>query len=121
MYFKVLLQGVNSTSSRGRQKTKEPHSVTVYIQVNNGSLQWGQGSTLGMFLTGQSWEGEVTFLRKVPEHAHKAKMVDNRCVLPHLGQGGMSARGFKQRCTKTINTHGTHTHTHTGEHACNAM
>src|SRR4029434_2650090 len=28
--------------------------------------------------TGQGWEGEVTFLRKVPEHAHKGKMVDNR-------------------------------------------
>ena len=39
--------------------------------------------------------------------------------IPPPGAGRMSARGFKQRCTKTINTHGTHTHT--GEHACNAM
>ena len=69
----------------------------------------GSRVNIGDVLTGQDWEGEVIFLRNVPEHAHKAKMVDNRCVLPHLGQGGgMSAMGFKQRC---INAHGTHTHT----------
>ena len=59
-----------------------------------------------MFLTGQGWEGEVTFLRKVPEHAHKAKMVDNRCVFLHLGQGeGMSARALN----KGVSMHMAHT------------
>ena len=63
-----------------------------------------------MFLTGQGWEGEVTFLRKVPEHAHKAKMVDNRCVFLHLGQGeGMSARALN----KGVSMHMAHTHIHT--------
>src|SRR4029434_1885808 len=37
------------------------------------------------------------------------------CIPPPGAGGGMSARGFKQRCTKTINRHGTHTHTHTQE------
>src|SRR4029434_1630296 len=63
-----------------------------------------------MFFTGQGWEGEVTFLRKVPEHAHKAKMVDNRCVFVHLGQGeGMSASALN----KGVSMHMAHAHLHT--------
>ena len=78
----------------------------------------GSRVNIGDVLTGQDWEGEVIFLRKVPEHAHKAKMVDNRCVFVHLGQGeGMSARALN----KGVCTWQTHTYTHSGEHACNAM
>ena len=56
------------------------------------------------------------------EHTQAQNGGQLMCI-PPPGAGRMSARGFKQRCTKTINTHGTHTHTHThtGEHACNAM
>src|SRR4029434_5994467 len=42
-------------------------------------------------------------------------MVDN--VYSSTWGRGMSAGAFKQRCTKTINRHGTHTHTHTHRHA----
>ena len=58
MYFKVLLQGVDSNIKvEAGKKTKESHSVTVYIPVNHGMLQWGQGSTLGNVFTGQGGEG----------------------------------------------------------------
>src|SRR4029434_1885809 len=93
--------------------TKEPHSVTVYIQVNHGSLQWGQESTLGMFLTGQGWEGEVTFLRKAPENAHRDKMVDKRCVFLHLGQGGGCLLGALNKGVPRLSIDMAHTHTHT--------
>ena len=44
------------------------------------------------------------------EHTQAQNGGQLMCI-PPPGAGGMSARGFKQRCTKTINTHGTHTHT----------
>ena len=74
---------------------------------------WGRfyRSRLGR---GGEWEG--IFLWR---NTHRPKMVDN--VYSSTWGRGMSAGAFKQRCTKTINRHGTHTHTHTGEHACNAM
>ena len=62
---------------RGREKTKEPHSVTVYKQVNHGRLQWGHGSALGDVFTGEGgrgtceWEG--IFLWR---NTHRPKMVD---------------------------------------------
>src|SRR4029434_5598710 len=94
-------------SSRGRQKTQDaPQCYRL-----NTSQSWEV--TLGVIgqhwegSAGQGWEGEVTFLRKVPAHAHKGKMVDN--VYSSTWGRGMSAGAFKQRCTKTINRHGTHT------------
>ena len=69
----------------------------------------GSRVNIGDVLTGQDWEGEVIFLRKVPEHAHKAKMVDNRCVLPHLGQGGEC---LLWALNKGVSMHMAHTHTH---------
>ena len=46
------------------------------------------------------------------EHTQAQNGGQLMCI-PPPGAGRMSARGFKQRCTKTINTHDTHTHTHT--------
>ena len=68
---------------------------------------WGRfyRSRLGR---GGEWEG--IFLWR---NTHRPKMVDN--VYSSTWGRGMSAGAFKQRCTKTINRHGTHTHTHTQE------
>ena len=75
----------------------------------------GSRVNIGDVLTGQDWEGEVIFLRKVPEHVHKAKMVDNRCVFLNLGQGeGMSARALN----KGVSMHMAHTHIHTHRRTC---
>ena len=75
--FQALLQGASSNIKVDREKTKEHHSVTVYIQVNHGRLQWGHGSALGDMFTGEGgrgtceWEG--IFLWR---NTHRPKMVD---------------------------------------------
>ena len=46
--------------------------------------------------TGQGWEGEVTFLRNVPEHAHKGKMVDMMLCIPPPRQAGRMSAGVSR-------------------------
>src|SRR4029434_3486768 len=69
--------------------------------------------------TGQGWEREVSgrgFSYGGTHTGPKWWTID--VYSSTWGRGGISARGFKQRCTKTINRHGTHTHTHTHRRTC---
>src|SRR4029434_5204173 len=102
-----------------------------------GGYSGVKGSTLGMFLQVKvgkgacEWEGrggDVTVLQKVPEHTHKGKMVDMMLCIPPPRAGRMSAGVSRadiheaylalamvvasQGCAQSVNTHGTHTHTH---------
>src|SRR4029434_6512182 len=76
----------------------------MFLQVKVGQGAWeGRGGDLPT-------EGSGT-------HTQRQDGGQLMCIPPPGAGGGgvMSARGFKQRCTKIINAHGTHTHTHTGE------
>src|SRR4029434_1063154 len=93
--------------------TKEPHSVTVYIQVNHGSLQWGQGSTLGMFLTGQGWEGEVSGRGFSYGGTHTGTKWWTMCI-PPPGAGGCLL-GPLNKGVLRLSIDMAHTHTQTQE------
>ena len=110
-----VFQGIPAGSrfqhqGRGREKTKKASQCYRLNTSQSWEVAWVSIGLLQVNVGKGACEWEGMFLWR---NTHRPKMVDNGCVFLHLGQGGMmSARGFKQRCAKTIDAHGTHTHTH---------